>query len=95
MVNGNRFSVRSFPSFLPFLPYPFPSLVISLGVPCEKYLVRSTSWQFLALLSWSQIAGIDDLVKSFFQKVFPLGIAGMSYGCKAFVHGKQKMRIYF
>jgi hypothetical protein len=41
------------------------------------------------------IVGIDDLVKSFFKIVSPLGISGMPCGCKAFVHGKQKMRIYF
>jgi hypothetical protein len=41
------------------------------------------------------IAGIDDRAKRFFQIVSPLGIAGMSCGCKAFGHGKQKVRNYF
>jgi hypothetical protein len=57
-------------------------------------LVR-TAWRSLALLSWSRIAGFDDRAERFFQKVSPLGVSGIPYGCKACGHGKKKMRNYF
>jgi hypothetical protein len=41
------------------------------------------------------IAGIDDRAERFFQKVSPLGVSGIPYGCKACGHGKKKMRNYF
>jgi hypothetical protein len=92
-INSSQF--RS----IPFLP-SFPSLVLfawsfSLGFISWVYLLVRTRWQSLALLSWSLIAGIDGRAERFFQKVSPLGVSGIPYGCKACGHGKKKMRNYF
>jgi hypothetical protein len=87
--------VNSFP-FHSFLPFPGPfRLGLSLGFISWVYLLVRTRWQSLALLSWSRIAGIDGRAERFFQKVSPLGVSRIPYGCKACGHGKKKMRNYF
>jgi hypothetical protein len=85
--------VNSIP-FLPSFPGPF-RLGFSLGFISWVYLLVRTRWRSLALLSWSRIAGIDGRAERFFQKVSPLGVSGIPYGCKACGHGKKKMRNYF
>ena len=91
------FSVRSFPFLplpsLPSCPFPslsFPAWVSRLGLSLGTYHLAIARVAFLLM-----IAGIDGRAKRFFQIVFPLGIAGKSCVCRAFGHGKQKMRNYF
>jgi hypothetical protein len=83
--------------FIPFpiLPFPGPFAlgfpwVYLLGLSLGTYPLAFPRVAFLVL-----IAGIDDRAERFFQKVSPLGVSGIPYGCKACGHGKKKMRNYF
>jgi hypothetical protein len=91
---------------IPFLP--FPSLVLSAWVYLLGLSLGFISWVYLLGLSLGACrlaitrvafqlvpAGFDAWAESFFQKVSALGIAGIPCGCRAFVHGKKKMKIYF
>jgi hypothetical protein len=88
--------VNSFPfhSFLPSLPWSFSlgflAWVYLLGLSLGTYPLAIPRVAFLLL-----IAGIDGRAERFFQKVSPLGVSGIPYGCKACGHGKKKMRNYF
>jgi hypothetical protein len=75
----------------PILPFPGPfRLGLSLGLSLGTYPLAIPRVAFLVL-----IAGIDGRAERFFQKVSPLGVSGIPYGCKACGHGKKKMRNYF